>query len=71
MADLQSRPYKPDPAACCEACVFGRGKHAEWCPETFNSLVAWLIAHRVSNRVCSEWLAVSGCFPSVCDAQRK
>lgn len=33
MADLMSRPYKPDPAACCEACVFGRGEHAEWCRE--------------------------------------
>ena len=27
---LVSRPYRP--AACCEACVFGRGEHAEWCP---------------------------------------
>lgn len=26
-----SRPYKPDPAVCCEACVFGRGEHARWC----------------------------------------
>ncbi len=30
MSDLMSRPYKPG-AKCCEACVFGRGKHAEWC----------------------------------------
>ena len=22
---------KPDPAMCCEACVFGRGEHAAWC----------------------------------------
>lgn len=27
----RSNPYKPDPAHCCEACVFGRGKHAPWC----------------------------------------
>ena len=31
MSDLQSRPYKPDPEQCCEACAFGRGKHAAWC----------------------------------------
>lgn len=31
MADLQSRPYQPDESQCCEACVFGRGEHAEWC----------------------------------------
>ncbi len=31
MADLQSRPYKPNPQLCCEACAFGRGEHAEWC----------------------------------------
>jgi hypothetical protein len=33
MADLQSRVYRPDPAKCCEACAFGGGKHAHWCPE--------------------------------------
>src|ERR1700690_3328585 len=27
----RSNPYRPDPAHCCEACVFGRGEHAEWC----------------------------------------
>jgi hypothetical protein len=31
MADLVSRPYAPDPERCCQACVFGRGEHAEWC----------------------------------------
>jgi hypothetical protein len=28
---IHSEPYKPDPKQCCEACVFGRGKHAEHC----------------------------------------
>jgi hypothetical protein len=27
----RSNPYKPDPKQCCEACVFGRGKHAWFC----------------------------------------
>lgn len=27
----RSNPYKPNPQQCCEACVFGTGKHAEWC----------------------------------------
>lgn len=31
MADLQSRPYKPNPDVCCEACVFKGGPHALWC----------------------------------------
>jgi hypothetical protein len=31
MEDIQSRPYKPDPEKCCEACVFGTGLHAPWC----------------------------------------
>jgi len=28
---------KPDPAMCCDACVFGRGEHAEWCPQKQNT----------------------------------
>lgn len=32
MTDLNSRPYKPDPAKCCEACIFGRGEHSGFCP---------------------------------------
>lgn len=28
---IQSRDYRPNPEFCCEACVFGRGPHAEWC----------------------------------------
>lgn len=31
MADLQSRPFRPDPQKCCERCCFGRGSHAAWC----------------------------------------
>jgi len=23
--------YKPNPDMCCEACVFKRGEHSEWC----------------------------------------
>ena len=33
MSDVQSRVYRPDPAKCCEACAFGDGRHAYWCPE--------------------------------------
>lgn len=38
MADkIVSRPYKP--VRCCEACVFGRGPHADWCEKNpLNSL---------------------------------
>jgi hypothetical protein len=31
MRELTSRPYRPDPEKCCEACAFGRGPHAAWC----------------------------------------
>ncbi len=31
MTDLTSRRYNPSPEHCCEACVFGRGEHADWC----------------------------------------
>jgi hypothetical protein len=31
MGDITSRPYRPSGDWCCEACVFGRGEHAEWC----------------------------------------
>lgn len=34
MTDLVSRVYKPDPSMCCEACVFGRGEHSEFCAVT-------------------------------------
>jgi hypothetical protein len=30
-------PAEPNPEMCCEACVFGSGPHAEWCP-FFNDL---------------------------------
>lgn len=32
MPDLVSRPYNPDPAMVCCACVFGSGVHADFCP---------------------------------------
>jgi hypothetical protein len=32
-AENVSLPYRPDPAKCCEACAFGGGHHALWCPE--------------------------------------
>lgn len=37
MSDLVSQPYHPDPDHCCEACVFGRGPHADWC----HALATW------------------------------
>lgn len=27
----RSNPYHPNPAQCCERCVFGSGEHAAWC----------------------------------------
>jgi len=33
MPELTSRPYRPNPAKCCERCVFGNPWHATWCPE--------------------------------------
>ena len=48
MADLMSRPYQPNPDYCCEACVFGRGEHAEWCPVPIQNALthgfAWELA---------------------------
>ena len=29
----RSNPYRPDPAYCCERCIFGRGEHSHWCIE--------------------------------------
>lgn len=31
MSDIVSRPYRPDPQQCCEACCFGGFKHALFC----------------------------------------
>ncbi|HUX19351.1 MAG TPA: hypothetical protein VMV63_09230 [Acidithiobacillus sp.] len=28
---IQSLQYDPNPALCCERCVFGTGEHAGWC----------------------------------------
>ncbi len=33
MSDLMSRLYPEHLTAACERCIFGRGDHAEWCPE--------------------------------------
>ena len=35
MGDLVSRPFNPDPAMACEACIFGSGVHSEWCPQAW------------------------------------
>ena len=35
MAEIFIAGYKPDPEkGCCEACVFGKGKHSTWCVKT-------------------------------------
>ena len=31
---IHTQPYKPNPNACCEACCFNSGDHAEWCRES-------------------------------------
>jgi hypothetical protein len=31
--EIVSRPYKNDTGSACEACVFGRGEHAVFCPK--------------------------------------
>ena len=41
MSDLQSRPFRPDPAKCCERCAFGTGPHAYFCALWGES---WLVA---------------------------
>lgn len=28
---IQSLPFRPNPANCCAACVFGKGEHEDWC----------------------------------------
>ncbi len=28
----RSNPYHPNPEKCCEACIFGSGEHAPFCP---------------------------------------
>lgn len=34
MTPIQSLPYRPDPAKCCDGCCFGgKNRHAEWCPQ--------------------------------------
>ena len=33
----RSNPYRPDPAKCCEACVFGGKLHALWCPRSLTA----------------------------------
>ena len=35
---IVSRPYRPG-EKCCEACVFGSGKHALWCEERSAEIV--------------------------------
>ena len=31
---IQSLQYDPNPALCCERCIFGTGEHAGWCEMT-------------------------------------
>src|ERR1039458_3042083 len=49
MADITSRPCLPDPAKCCDACVFGRGEHAAWCTAVWCTK-CWHLRHE---RACS------------------
>lgn len=41
----RSNPYRPDPAQCCEACVFGRGVHADFCK-------GWVIKRAPAEEYC-------------------
>ena len=43
MGDVTSRPFRPDPARCCERCVFNTGDHAAWCPVNKNSAMLAMI----------------------------
>lgn len=38
MSELNSLPYRPTTAKCCDACVFGRGQHAIWCSVVLDRL---------------------------------
>lgn len=38
MSEITSKPYQPDPEQCCEACVFGTGEHAWFCPERYRDM---------------------------------
>ena len=31
MAEIVSKPFRPNPEVVCERCVFGHGEHAGWC----------------------------------------
>jgi hypothetical protein len=50
-AELMSRPYQPG-EKCCERCVFGRGEHAEWCPQRKGRFEQWVreAIHKYSSR---------------------
>lgn len=55
----RSNPYRPSPDACCEACVFGRGEHAEWCwpclgcGARLDLWTQWKVAHsQAACKVC-------------------
>ena len=45
MSDLTSRPYRPDAARVCEACVWGRGAHADFCAYSPFETVTLLIPY--------------------------
>lgn len=36
----RSNPYQPNPDMCCERCIFGTGRHAEWCFLVTDEMIA-------------------------------
>jgi hypothetical protein len=50
---IRSLPYHPKNA--CEKCVFDRGEHAEWCPESAKfAAIASATAHSVNRQTLVE-----------------
>jgi hypothetical protein len=53
----RSNPYHPDPAHCCEACVFGTGEHAAFCSQSVADSQAIIAALELA---MEEWRELVG-----------
>ena len=65
MREVRSGVYNPNPEKCCEACVFGRGRHSAWC--VHSCINDYLEQSTSSER---EWLIAAGavhCYGEVGD----
>jgi hypothetical protein len=51
MADIVSRPYRPNSDMCCPGCIWPREPHSPWCPKAFCACAEYRTIHASADEI--------------------